>query len=74
MFIANSILVLIIAGPLIFGLALGFGLGRIGVSMLVELIKTLQVQVASVNKKLDEVKDTPIFPVVPDQPSPRFGP
>lgn len=74
MFIANSILVLIIAGPLIFGLALGFGLGRIGVSMLVELIKTLQVQVASVNKKLDEVKDTPIFPVVPKQPSPRFGP
>lgn len=76
MLIATSVLVMVIAGPLVFGLALGFALGRIGVSSLVEKIETLQKQVASVGRKVEEVKDIPVFPVcprVPDQPAPRLG-
>lgn len=70
MVIATSVLVMVVAGPLIFGIALGFALGRIGVASLVEKIETLQRQVSFSSKRIEEIKDTPIFPVQDYKPAP----
>lgn len=70
MIIAQSVLVLIVAVPLIFGFVLGFSLGKIGISSLVDSIRELENQMASFSIKLDEIKNTPVFPVQDYRPAP----
>lgn len=69
MFIAESILVIVVAAPLIFGVALGFGLGRIGMSSVCDTIETLNLQIEEISKRVDEIKSAPVFPVQTPAPA-----